>query len=73
MVSSCYGKGKRTWPELVGVKGEVAVSIIKKENPRVREIRILHDNEVILPVLICDRVFVWVDDNEIVVQVPILG
>ncbi|KAE9619174.1 hypothetical protein Lal_00047298 [Lupinus albus] len=69
----CDEYGKSSWPELVGVKGEVAVSIIKKENPYVTQIRILHPNEYYLPVVRCYRVYVWVDKHDIVIRVPVLG
>ncbi|OIV90678.1 hypothetical protein TanjilG_23791 [Lupinus angustifolius] len=74
-MDNCHGKVnymKVRKDELVGVKGEVAASIMKKENPRVREVRIVHDI-LVIPDLICDRVWVWVDDNGFVKRVPMLG
>ncbi|KAL2238012.1 UNVERIFIED_CONTAM: Trypsin inhibitor, partial [Sesamum indicum] len=62
---------KNSWPELVGVCGEIAVKTIEKENPLV--------TAVLVPPaaptfdLRCERVFVFVDKKGIVIWVPTLG
>ncbi|KAL4199989.1 hypothetical protein AMTRI_Chr03g54120 [Amborella trichopoda] len=68
----CKGKGKVAWPELVGAKGEKAKEIIERENHRVRAI-ILKDGSIVTMDYICERVRVWVDDDQIVVRVPHVG
>lgn len=62
MSTECEGKG--SWPELVGVAGNVAVATIERENPLV--------NAMTLPPRVfpitdyrCDRVWVYVDANGI--------
>ncbi|CAK9146379.1 unnamed protein product [Ilex paraguariensis] len=70
MSSQCKGKG--SWPELVGVKGETAVAIIERENPLVTAIIVPEGSSIILDVR-CDRVWVWVDKNGIVYLVPKIG
>lgn len=67
MSTECEGKG--SWPELVGVAGNVAVATIERENPLV--------NAMTLPPGVfpitdyrCDRVWVYVDANGIVAEVP---
>ncbi|KAE9619175.1 hypothetical protein Lal_00047812 [Lupinus albus] len=72
-MDNCDGRGKSSWPELVGVKGEVAARVIKKENPLVVEVRILHENSYVIPYLKCNRVWVLVDDKGIVKEIPRLG
>ncbi|KAJ0946523.1 putative proteinase inhibitor I13, potato inhibitor I [Helianthus annuus] len=41
-------RGKNSWPELVGEKGEVAKAIIEKENPLVNAIKIYENSPMIL-------------------------
>ncbi|PIN24699.1 hypothetical protein CDL12_02568 [Handroanthus impetiginosus] len=66
LTSRCWGK--QSWPELVGVCGELAKAIIEKENPWV--------TAVLVPPATptrdfrCDRVIVYVDDKGIVTSVP---
>ncbi|KAI3472934.1 hypothetical protein Pfo_031309 [Paulownia fortunei] len=63
-------KGKESWPELVGFYGEVAVTIIEKENSAVTAI-IVPPSQPFIPLdFRCDRVFVFVDDKGIVERVP---
>ncbi|CAK8572075.1 unnamed protein product [Lathyrus sativus] len=65
-------KGKRSWPELVGVDGKVAEGRIEKENPLVNAIIVLDGSFVPLDFR-CDRVWVWVDKHGIVTQIPKIG
>ncbi|GAY34487.1 hypothetical protein WN944_014362 [Citrus x changshan-huyou] len=64
--------GKSSWPELVGVNGEIAAATIQKENPNVHAIIILEGTPVTQDFR-CDRVRVVVDKYEKVVQVPRIG
>ncbi|CAK9146378.1 unnamed protein product [Ilex paraguariensis] len=70
MSSEC--KGKSSWPELVGVKGEIAAATIEKENPFVTA-TIVPPGTSVLPVILCDNVNVFVDENGIVTSTPIIG
>ncbi|GKB45447.1 syntaxin-related protein KNOLLE [Tanacetum coccineum] len=65
-------KGKTSWPELVGEKGECAVTTIEKENELVHA-QIIAEGTIIIEIYICDRVLVWVNDNGIVVTTPKVG
>ncbi|KAK6157991.1 hypothetical protein DH2020_005305 [Rehmannia glutinosa] len=67
MSSVC--EGKSSWPELVGVPGEVAVATIERENPLVNAV-IVPPGSVITADLRCDRVRVFVDANGNVDRVP---
>lgn len=64
--------GKSSWPELVGVNGKKAVTIIEKENPNVDAI-IVMIGDIVTQDFRCDRVRVWVDKYGIVGQVPRIG
>lgn len=64
--------GKSSWPELVGVAGDVAVATIEKENPSVNAVLITPET-VYIPVVQCDRVLVFVDDAGKVQSVPVVG
>ncbi|KAL0312957.1 UNVERIFIED_CONTAM: Proteinase inhibitor, partial [Sesamum radiatum] len=61
---------KDSWPELVGVCGEIAVKTIEKENSLV--------NAILVPPAVptfdyrCDRVFVFIDEKGIVTRVPMI-
>ncbi|KAK7268798.1 hypothetical protein RIF29_21507 [Crotalaria pallida] len=65
-------KGKSSWPELVGVKGTVAEATIERENPLVDAIIVPEGYSVITDAR-CDRVWVWVNTDGIVKQVPHIG
>lgn len=64
--------GKKSWPELVGVDGKVAEGRIEKENPLVNAI-IVPDGSSVTFDFRCDRVWVWIDKDGIVKQIPIIG
>ncbi|XP_010932900.1 glu S.griseus protease inhibitor-like [Elaeis guineensis] len=64
--------GKSSWPELVGVNGKEAEKIIEKENPAVDAIIVMVGESVVLN-FSCERVWVWVDKDGIVAQVPKIG
>ncbi|CAA0824276.1 Serine protease inhibitor- potato inhibitor I-type family protein [Striga hermonthica] len=65
-------EGKPSWPELIGVSAEIAVQTIQNENSSVRAI-VRSINDPIPFDFRCDRVFVIVDDQGIVVRVPYVG
>ena len=65
--------GKDSWPELVGRNGNEAAEIIKKENETIKEVSVIHENDPVLTIYICDRVLVRINDYGIVTQVPIIG
>lgn len=63
--------GKSSWPELVGAKGEAAAAKIEEENSRVNAI-VLLDGTPTTRDLRCDRVWVWVNSNGVVIRTPII-
>ncbi|KAH7665681.1 Proteinase inhibitor I13 potato inhibitor I protein [Dioscorea alata] len=67
---SCAGKS--CWPELLGVKGEKAVTTIEEDNDQVKAI-IVEDGSVVTKDFRCDRVWVWVNKEGVVIQVPKIG
>ncbi|KAL1191313.1 Proteinase inhibitor [Cardamine amara subsp. amara] len=67
------GEGmKSSWPELVGRRGEEAKEIIERENTKVTA-QIISEDAVVLTVIICDNVYVRVNDYGIVTQTPSVG
>ncbi|KAL5542157.1 hypothetical protein UlMin_009867 [Ulmus minor] len=71
-MSSCEETGKSSWPELVGVQGEVAVETIERENPSLNAIIVPEGSSVILN-YDCSRVWVWVNAQNIVKKTPGIG
>ncbi|XP_065861012.1 proteinase inhibitor-like [Euphorbia lathyris] len=65
-------QGKTSWPELVGKKGEAAANTIEQENENVKA-TVLKDGTPVILDFRCDRVWVWVNDNGVVVRVPTIG
>ncbi|XVF23605.1 hypothetical protein REPUB_Repub13aG0053900 [Reevesia pubescens] len=65
-------KGKSSWPELVGKKGEDAKETIEKENPHVNA-EIVLEGTIVTADFLCTRVRVWVNTYGIVTRVPIIG
>ncbi|KAF6175042.1 hypothetical protein GIB67_039590 [Kingdonia uniflora] len=65
-------EGKNSWPELVGADGDVAAATIECENSNVNAIVVLEGTSVPLDFR-CDRVWVWVNDEEEVVKEPKIG
>ncbi|PSS15967.1 Inhibitor of trypsin and hageman factor like [Actinidia chinensis var. chinensis] len=70
MSSICQGKS--SWPELVGVKGETAEETIERENPLVNA-KIVLEGTPVIENFDCRRVWVWVDENNVVTCVPVIG
>ncbi|CAD5173925.1 unnamed protein product [Musa acuminata subsp. malaccensis] len=69
---ACLFAGKYSWPELLGVEGEKAATIIESENPTVKA-RIVEDGKVVIQDFRCDRVWVWVNKHGVVARVPHIG
>ncbi|KAM6546815.1 hypothetical protein CsatB_027551 [Cannabis sativa] len=65
-------EGKTSWPELVGVRGEVAKETIERENSTVNAI-VVSEDFIGDHQFRCDRVRVVVDDNGIVTSTPQVG
>ncbi|KAJ8650390.1 hypothetical protein MRB53_003413 [Persea americana] len=64
--------GKRSWRELVGVKGQVAATTIERENPLVHAHVILEGTPSTKD-LRFEWVQVWVDSNGIGIPEPRIG
>ncbi|KAJ0791337.1 putative proteinase inhibitor I13, potato inhibitor I [Helianthus annuus] len=71
MSTTC--EGKLSWPELVGATGEAATARIEQENPRVDAIVVVEGRDIVVPQFRCDRVWVWVNSNGVVVRRPMVG
>ncbi|KGN50840.1 hypothetical protein Csa_004718 [Cucumis sativus] len=65
--------GKNQWPELVGVKATTAKYIIKKDNPNVENVVVLLAGSGTTEDIRCDRVWVFVNIHDLVVEVPKVG
>lgn len=68
----CVDVGKFSWPELLGVDGRKAAAIIEEENDLVTAV-IIPEGSVVTQDFLCNRVWVWLDKNNIVVHVPKIG
>ncbi|KAL0395240.1 UNVERIFIED_CONTAM: Glu S.griseus protease inhibitor [Sesamum latifolium] len=67
-----FCQGKNSWPELVGVSGEVAAKTIEEENSFVTAIIVPPSQTHIPSDYRCNRVFVFVDGEGIVERVPMI-
>ncbi|OVA05297.1 Proteinase inhibitor I13 [Macleaya cordata] len=65
-------KGKDSWPELVGVDGQIAAATIESQNSNVDAIIVLEGSSVPEDFR-CTRVWVWVNKGEKVIQTPRIG
>ncbi|PIA45262.1 hypothetical protein AQUCO_01700655v1 [Aquilegia coerulea] len=65
--------GKQIWPELVGVDGHEAAVRIERENNSVHAEVVMKGMEIVPMDFKCNRVWVWVDSNWKVAQVPRIG
>ncbi|PON31726.1 Proteinase inhibitor [Trema orientale] len=72
MASDFGCPGKNSWPELVGVNGQEAARTIDKENKNVAA-RVVREGTFVTQDFRCDRVWVWVNDYNIVTRVPHVG
>lgn len=64
--------GKDSWPELLGKQGKFAEETIEEENPNVNA-EIVLEGTGVREDFRCNRVWVWVDTNGIVIRVPVIG
>ncbi|PON83324.1 Proteinase inhibitor [Trema orientale] len=64
--------GKASWPELLGVQGEVAEATVERENTGVGAVIVL-EGSIVDAQFRCDRVRIWVDESGIVTRVPQIG
>ncbi|KAK1270546.1 hypothetical protein QJS04_geneDACA013102 [Acorus gramineus] len=71
-MADCKVTRKTRWPELVGVKGNIAVATIKAENPSLNVFTI-KKGTIITAEYRSDRVRVWVDGCGVVYVAPHIG
>ncbi|XWS36389.1 hypothetical protein CRYUN_Cryun20dG0081300 [Craigia yunnanensis] len=64
--------GKSSWPELVGINGEVAAAIIAIENTKIG-VAIVKEGMMVTMDFRCGRVRVWVDKYGTVKLTPQIG
>ncbi|BBN67363.1 Serine protease inhibitor, potato inhibitor I-type family protein, partial [Prunus dulcis] len=62
------------WPELLGVEGTVAEATIERENSTVN-VEVVLEGTIVPADFVCvpDRVRVWVDTDDLVTRVPVIG
>lgn len=65
--------GKNVWPELVGIKATIAKHIIKKDNPNVERVETILAGSGVTEDLRCDRVRMFVNIAETIVETPRIG
>lgn len=65
--------GKNMWPELVGIKARIAEHIIKKDNSNVERVETHLAGSGVTEDLRCDRVRMFVNIHDHVVQIPRIG
>ncbi|XP_060174510.1 proteinase inhibitor I-B-like [Lycium barbarum] len=68
--SGCPGVTKDTWPELLGVPAKLARETIQKENPRLTNIPNVLNGSPVTEDFRCDRVRLFVNVLDFVVQTP---
>lgn len=64
--------GKSSWPELLGVLATTAATTIARERPDV-SVEVLPPGSPVIPDFNPTRVRVYIDNNGIVNQVPVVG
>ena len=67
-----FDVGKSSWPELVGTSGNRALIVIVLENRRVTATAVAEGSPAPADFK-CDRVLVYVDNQDIVARVPRIG
>ncbi|XP_022764760.1 proteinase inhibitor-like [Durio zibethinus] len=69
----CCSHGRKfTWPELLGKNGQVAKATIEKDNPEVT-VEIITPGRVGFPDFCCNRVYLVLDNNGNVTNMPTVG
>ncbi|PHT36446.1 Ethylene-responsive proteinase inhibitor 1 [Capsicum baccatum] len=71
--SGCPGVKKDTWPELVGVPAGFARRTIQKENPKLTNVPSILNGSPVTQDFRCDRVRLFVNVLDDVVQTPRVG
>ncbi|KAK4345601.1 hypothetical protein RND71_035777 [Anisodus tanguticus] len=71
--SGCPGVRKDTWPELVGVPAKLARETIQKENSRLTNVPSVLNGSPVTADFRCDRVRLFVNVLDFVVQIPRVG
>ncbi|OIT04337.1 PREDICTED: trypsin inhibitor 1-like [Nicotiana attenuata] len=71
--SGCPGVKKETWPELIGVPAKLAREIIQKENRRLTNVPSVLNGSPVTEDLRCNRVRLFVNVLDFVVQIPQVG
>ncbi|KAK1297729.1 hypothetical protein QJS10_CPB15g02004 [Acorus calamus] len=71
-MADCKVTSKTQWPELIGVKGDVAVATIKAENLSLHVFTV-KKGSIFTGEYQSDRVRVWVDECGVVYEAPQIG
>ncbi|MCD7470240.1 hypothetical protein HAX54_009957 [Datura stramonium] len=71
--SGCPGVKKDTWPELLGVPAKLARETIQKENRKLTKVPSILNGSPVTKDFRCDRVRLFVNILEFVVQTPRVG
>ncbi|XP_059276127.1 proteinase inhibitor I-B-like [Lycium ferocissimum] len=71
--SFCPGVTKEQWPELLGTPAKFAMQIIQKENPKLTNVLTVLNGTPVTEDLRCNRVRLFVNVLDFVVQTPQVG
>ncbi|KAK4365341.1 hypothetical protein RND71_016699 [Anisodus tanguticus] len=69
----CPGVTKKQWPELLGTPAKFAMQIIQKENPKLTNVLTILNGGAVTEDLRCNRVRLFVNVLDFVVQTPKVG
>jgi hypothetical protein len=61
------------WPDLVGMDANEARDIILASNPNVKSVEIVSQDDFVTADYITSRVRLFVDEENVIVQIPIIG
>lgn len=61
------------WPQLVGMDGDVAATLLEESYPGYYDIIVLHEDAVVSMDFVLERIRIYVDDDNIVTKVPKVG
>ncbi|KAL7084247.1 hypothetical protein ACP275_14G213300 [Erythranthe tilingii] len=64
--------GKNFWPELLGANGDAAAAVIERQNPNVNAVVSTNPTPTTRDFR-CDRVWIWVNANGVVLRAPRAG
>ncbi|MDL1420385.1 serine protease inhibitor, partial [Yersinia pestis] len=71
--SGCPGVTKERWPELLGTPAKFAMQIIQKENPKLTNVQTILNGGPVTEDLRCNRVRLFVNVLDFIVQTPQIG